>query len=96
MIKAGLIGNSRQVNIASYHRFARIEKDRELIIRDEMNKIGSAEILMPSIQPAELWQESGRWDDYGPELLRLRDRHDRHYCVGPTFEEVITDLIKRS
>ena len=60
-----------------------------------MNKIGSAEILMPSIQPSELWQESGRWDDYGPELLRLRDRHDRDYCVGPTFEEVITDLVRK-
>ena len=50
---------------------------------------------MPSIQPCELWQESGRWDDYGPELLRLSDRHDREYCVGPTFEEVITDLIRK-
>ena len=60
-----------------------------------MNTIGSAEILMPSIQPRELWQESGRWDDYGPELLRLNDRHEREYCVGPTFEEVITDLIRK-
>ena len=67
-----------------------------MIIREEMNAIGSAEILMPSIQPSELWQESGRWDDYGPELLRLKDRHDRQYCVGPTFEEVITDLIKKA
>ena len=51
---------------------------------------------MPSIQPSELWQESERWDDYGPELLRLKDRHDREYCVGPTFEEVITDLVRKN
>ena len=50
---------------------------------------------MPSVQPAELWKESGRWDDYGPELLRFKDRHDREFCLGPTFEEVITDLIKK-
>lgn len=67
----------------------------ENIIREEMNKSGAIEVLMPSIQPAELWQTTGRWNQYGPELLRFRDRHDRDFCYGPTHEEVITDLVKR-
>lgn len=67
----------------------------ERIIREEMDKSGAQEVLMPAIQPAELWQESGRWDEYGKELLRLRDRHSREYCVGPTHEEVITDLVRK-
>ena len=95
MIKAGLV---RQQSSGQYSFLPvgyRVLKKIENIIRDEMNSIGAAEILMPSIQPAELWEESGRWDDYGPELLRVKDRHDRHYCVGPTFEEVITDLIRK-
>ncbi|MCG6657914.1 proline--tRNA ligase [Halomonas campisalis] len=67
----------------------------ERIVREEMNRAGAQEVLMPAIQPAELWQESGRWEQYGPELLRLKDRHQRDYCVGPTHEEVITDLMRR-
>ena len=67
----------------------------ERIVRDEMDAAGAQEVLMPAVQPAELWQESGRWEQYGPELLRLRDRHDREFCFGPTHEEVITDLIRR-
>ncbi|WP_043526594.1 proline--tRNA ligase [Litchfieldella xinjiangensis] len=67
----------------------------ERIVREEMDRAGAQEVLMPAVQPAELWQESGRWEQYGPELLRLKDRHDRDYCVGPTHEEVITDLIRR-
>ena len=67
----------------------------EAIIREEINKTGALEILMPAVQPAELWKESGRWKEYGPELLRIRDRHDRDFCFGPTHEEVITDLAKR-
>ncbi len=67
----------------------------ESIIREEMNKSGAIEVLMPSIQPAELWQESARWDQYGPELLRLHDRHKRDFCYGPTHEEVITDLVRK-
>jgi prolyl-tRNA synthetase len=67
----------------------------ERIVRDEMDTAGAQEVLMPAVQPAELWQESGRWEQYGPELLRLRDRHDREFCFGPTHEEVITDLIRR-
>ncbi|TRX75612.1 proline--tRNA ligase [Pseudomonas mangiferae] len=66
----------------------------EAIVREEMNAIGALEVLMPAIQPGELWQESGRWEQYGPELLRLKDRHDREFCVGPTHEEVVTDLAR--
>jgi prolyl-tRNA synthetase len=64
------------------------------IVRDEMNKAGSIEILMPVVQPADLWQESGRWEEYGPELLRIKDRHARDFVLGPTHEEVITSLVK--
>ncbi|WP_249976667.1 proline--tRNA ligase [Vreelandella olivaria] len=67
----------------------------EAIVREEMNRAGAQEVLMPAIQPADLWQESGRWEQYGPELLRLKDRHERDYCVGPTHEEVITDLVRK-
>jgi len=67
----------------------------EDIIREEMNRAGAIEILMPAVQPAELWQESGRWDHYGRELLRFKDRHDREACFGPTHEEVITDLVRK-
>ena len=67
----------------------------ERIVREEMDRAGAQEVLMPAVQPAELWQESGRWDQYGPELLRLTDRHRREFCFGPTHEEVITDLIRR-
>jgi prolyl-tRNA synthetase len=67
----------------------------ERIIREEMNRAGALELLMPTIQPAELWQESGRWGKYGPELLRFKDRHDREFAYGPTHEEVITDIARR-
>jgi prolyl-tRNA synthetase len=67
----------------------------EAVVRAEMNRAGAQELLMPAIQPAELWQESTRWDQYGPELLRIKDRHQRDFCFGPTHEEVITDLIRR-
>jgi prolyl-tRNA synthetase len=67
----------------------------ENIVRSEMNNSGAVEVLMPSVQPAELWQESGRWEQYGPELLRLTDRHDRDFCYGPTHEEIITDLARK-
>ncbi|HAR08285.1 MAG TPA: proline--tRNA ligase, partial [Cobetia sp.] len=67
----------------------------ERIVREEMDRSGAQELLMPAVQPAELWQESGRWEQYGPELLRVVDRHQRDYCVGPTHEEVITDLARR-
>jgi prolyl-tRNA synthetase len=67
----------------------------ENIVREEMNRAGAIEVLMPSVQPAELWQESGRWEYYGRELLRFKDRHDREACMGPTHEEVITDLVRK-
>jgi len=73
----------------------RVLRKVENIVREEMNHAGAQELLMPAVQPAELWQESGRWDQYGPELLRLKDRHQREFCFGPTHEEVITDLIRR-
>ena len=64
------------------------------IIREEMNNAGAIEVLMPALQPADMWHESGRWDDYGPELMRLHDRHKREFCLGPTHEEVITALVR--
>ena len=73
----------------------RVVRKVEAIIRAEMNRAGAIEVFMPAIQPAELWQESGRWIKYGPELLRLKDRHQRDFCVGPTHEEVITDVARR-
>ncbi|MAZ88444.1 MAG: proline--tRNA ligase [Cellvibrionaceae bacterium] len=72
----------------------RVFRKVEAIVREEMNNAGSQEVLMPVVQPAELWQESGRWEQYGPELLRITDRHDNSFCLGPTHEEVITDLIR--
>ena len=73
----------------------RVLRKVEAIVREEMNAAGAQEVLMPAIQPAELWEESGRWSNFGPELLRLKDRHGRDFCVGPTHEEVITDVARR-
>lgn len=73
----------------------RVLRKVEAIVREEMDNAGALEVLMPGVQPAELWQESGRWDQYGPELLRLQDRHEREFCLGPTHEEIITDLVRR-
>ena len=67
----------------------------ENIIRTEMDKIDALELLMPAVQPSELWKESGRWDKYGPELLRIQDRHEREFCFGPTHEEIITDIARK-
>src|SRR6202521_3311473 len=67
----------------------------ERVVREEMNRAGALELLMPTVQPAELWQESGRWGQYGPDLLRFKDRHEREFCYGPTHEEVITDIARR-
>src|SRR3954470_221173 len=72
----------------------RLVRKVEAIVREEMNRAGAMELCMPVVQPAELWQESGRWQAYGPELLRLRDRHERDFVVQPTSEEVITDLAR--
>ena len=95
MLRAGMI---RQAALGIYSWLPlglRVLRKVEQIIREEMNRAGSLEILMPSAQPAELWQESGRWQAYGPELQRFIDRHEREYCLGPTHEEVVTDLMRR-
>jgi prolyl-tRNA synthetase len=73
----------------------RVLRKVETIVRQEMDRAGAQEVLMPAVQPAELWQESGRWQVYGKELLRFKDRHGRDCCFGPTHEEVITDLVRR-
>jgi prolyl-tRNA synthetase len=73
----------------------RVLRKVENIVREEMDRAGALELLMPAVQPAELWQESGRWEQYGPELLRFKDRHQREFVIGPTHEEVITDAVRR-
>jgi prolyl-tRNA synthetase len=73
----------------------RVLRKVEAIVREEMDCAGALELLMPAVQPAELWMESGRWEQYGPELLRFNDRHQRGFCLGPTHEEVITDIARR-
>ena len=95
MLRAGMI---RQLASGIYTWLPlgyRVLKKVEEIIREEMDSADAQEILMPAIQPAELWRESERWDQYGPELLRINDRHEREFCFGPTHEEVITDLVRR-
>ncbi len=95
MLRAGMI---RRVAAGIYTWLPlglRVLRKVERIVREEMDRTGAQEVLMPAVQPAELWQESGRWAQYGPELLRLRDRHQREFCFGPTHEEVITDLVRR-
>lgn len=95
MLRAGMI---RKVAAGVYTFLPlglRVLKKIERIIRQEMNRAGAQELLMPILSPAELWRETGRWDFYGKELLRCQDRHDRHFCFGPTHEEVITDLFRR-
>jgi len=95
MLRAGMI---RKLAAGVYSWLPlglRVLRKVEGIVREEMNHAGAQEVLMPAVQPAELWQESGRWEKYGPELLRLKDRHQREFCIGPTHEEVITDLMRR-
>ena len=95
MLRAGLIRRAA-TGIYSWLPFGlRTLRKVENIIREEMDRAGALEILMPAVQPAELWQESGRWEQYGPELLRLKDRHERAFVVGPTHEEVVTDIARR-
>lgn len=94
MLRAGMIRKLASGLYTWLPMGLRVLRKVETIVREEMNAAGALEVLMPAIQPAELWQESGRWQQYGPELLRLKDRHDRDFCVGPTHEEVITDLAR--
>ncbi|GFE58684.1 proline--tRNA ligase [Geobacter sp. AOG1] len=95
MLRAGMI---RKLAAGIYNYLPlglRSIRKVEQIVREEMNRAGAIELLMPTVQPAELWQESGRWEQYGKELLRIKDRKDAEFCLGPTHEEVITDLVRR-
>lgn len=95
MLRAGMIRKLASGVYTMLPLGNRVLRKIENIIREEMERQGSQELLMPTLQPAELWRESGRWDVYGPELMRLKDRHNRDFCLGPTHEEVITDLVRR-
>src|SRR5712691_4029798 len=95
MVRAGLIRRLAGGIYTWMPLGLRVVRKVEAIVREEMNRAGAIELFMPAVQPAELWQESGRWQEYGPELLRLKDRHERDFCIGPTHEEVITDIARR-
>ncbi|MFV2004878.1 MAG: proline--tRNA ligase [Gammaproteobacteria bacterium] len=95
MLRAGLIRKLASGLYTWLPLGLRVMRKVENIVRDEMDKCGALEVLMPAVQPSELWQESGRWEQYGPELLRLKDRHGREFCFGPTHEEIITDLARK-
>jgi prolyl-tRNA synthetase len=95
MMRAGLI---RKLGTGLYTWMPlglRVLRKVDAIVREEMNRAGAVELSMPAVQPAELWQESGRWDKFGPQMLKIKDRHERDYCFGPTHEEVITDIARR-
>jgi prolyl-tRNA synthetase len=95
MLRAGLIRREAAGLYSWLPMGLRTLRKAEAIIREEMDRAGALEMIMPVFQPAELWQESGRWTDYGPELLRMKDRHERDFVAGPTHEEVITDIVRR-
>ena len=95
MLRAGLI---RKLGSGLYSWMPlglRVLRKVEQIVREEMNRAGALELFLPAVQPAELWQESGRWDKFGPQMLKIKDRHERDFCFGPTHEEVITDIARR-
>jgi prolyl-tRNA synthetase len=95
MVRAGLI---RKLGSGLYSWMPlglRVLRRVETIVREEMNRAGALELFMPAVQPAELWQESGRWERFGPQMLKIKDRHERDFCFGPTHEEVITDIARR-
>jgi prolyl-tRNA synthetase len=95
MLRAGLIRRLAAGLYSWLPMGLRVLQKVENIVREEMNRAGALELVMPVVQPGELWQESGRWRDYGPELLRFKDRHERDFVLGPTHEEVITDIVRR-
>ena len=95
MLRAGLIRRLASGLFTWMPIGIRVLRKVENVVREEMDRAGALELVMPAVQPAELWQESGRWDQYGNLLLRMHDRHDREYCFGPTHEEVITDIARR-
>jgi prolyl-tRNA synthetase len=95
MMRAGML-RKQAAGIYSWLPLGlRVLRKVEAIVREEMERAGALELLMPAVQPAELWEESGRWEQYGPELLRFHDRHQREFCFGPTHEEIITDIVRR-
>jgi prolyl-tRNA synthetase len=96
LVRGGFI---RQVSRGIYDYFPlalKVIRKIENIVREEMDRAGAQELLMPIASPAELWQESGRWEVYGKELIRFKDRNDRDFCLGPTHEEIVTDLVRRA
>ncbi|MDO8306418.1 MAG: aminoacyl--tRNA ligase-related protein, partial [Herminiimonas sp.] len=94
MLRAGMIKRVGS-GIYSYMPMGmRVIRKVEAIVREEMNRSGAVELAMPLVQPAELWQETGRWDKMGPEMMRVKDRHGRDYAIQPTSEEVITDIAR--
>jgi prolyl-tRNA synthetase len=95
MLRAGLIRRLASGLFTWMPLGLRVLRKIEAVVREEMNRAGALELLMPAVQPAELWQKTGRWDQYGPLLLRMQDRHEREFCFGPTHEEVITDIACR-
>jgi prolyl-tRNA synthetase len=94
MLRAGMIRKLASGLYTWLPLGLRVLRKVENIVRDELNHVGAQEVLMPATQPSELWKESGRWEQYGPELLRMTDRHGREFCFGPTHEEVITDMVR--
>ena len=95
MLRAGLVRRLASGLFTWMPLGLRVLRKVEAVVREEMDRAGALELLMPAVQPAELWQESGRWEEYGPLLLRMHDRNEREYCFGPTHEEVITDIARR-
>ena len=95
MLRAGMIRRLAAGIYTWMPMGLRVVRKVERIVREEMDRAGAIELFMPAVQPAELWQESGRWEKYGPELLRFKDRHARDFVIGPTHEEVITDIVRR-
>ena len=95
MLRAGLIKKLGSGLYTWMPLGLRVLRKVENVVRQEMNRAGAIEVSMPAVQPAELWQESGRWDQFGPQMLKIKDRHDRDFCFGPTHEEVITDIARK-
>src|SRR5574343_813706 len=95
MVRAGLIKRLGSCLYSWMPLGLRSLRKVETIVREEMNRAGGIEVLMPAVIPAELWQETGRWDVFGPQMLKIKDRHERDFCFGPTHEEVITDIARR-
>src|SRR5271168_226362 len=96
MLRAGLVRQTSAGIYAWLPLGLRVLRNIERIVREEQDRAGAQEILMPTIQPADLWRESGRYDAYGPEMLRIRDRHDREMLYGPTNEEQVTEIVRAS